>query len=121
MGLTTWKNAPDGAIRKPDVSIAKNYLNLEEIENLNRIVTMFLDYAENQAKKQRVMYMKDWVQKLDAFLQFNEVDILKNNGKVKHEIAKAFEKYRVIQDKIYKSDFDLFLADTKKLGELEQS
>ena len=126
MGLTTWKNAPDGAIRKPDVSIAKNYLNLEEIENLNRIVTMFLDYAENQAKKQRVMYMKDWVQKLDAFLQFNEEDILQNNGKVTHEIAKAFaesefEKYRVIQDKIYKSDFDLFLADTKKLGELEQS
>lgn len=118
MGLTSWKNAPDGAIRKSDVSTAKNYLNLEEIDNLNRIVTMFLDYAESQAKKQRVMYMKDWIQKLDAFLQFNEEDILQNNGKVTHEIAKAFaesefEKYRAIQDKTYKSDFDLFLQNVQ--------
>ena len=121
MGLTTWKNAPTGTIRKPDVSVAKNYLNEEELENLNRIVTMFLDYAESQAKKQRVMYMKDWVLKLDAFLQFNEEDILQDNGKVTHEIAKAFaeseyEKYRAIEDKNYKSDFDLFLEDVKKLG-----
>jgi len=120
MGLTSWKNAPDGAIRKSDVSTAKNYLNLEEIDNLNRIVTMFLDYAESQAKKQRVMYMKDWIQKLDAFLQFNEEDILQNNGKVTHEIAKAFAesefaKYRAIQDKTYKSDFDLFLQNVQEI------
>ncbi len=122
MGLTNWKNAPDGAIRKSDVSTAKNYLNLEELDNLNRIVTMFLDYAESQAKKQRVMYMKDWVKKLDAFLQFNEEDILNDNGKVTHEIAKAFaesefEKYRAIQDKTYKSDFDLFLQNVQKIEE----
>ncbi len=122
MGLTNWKNAPDGAIRKSDVSTAKNYLNLEELDNLNRIVTMFLDYAESQAKKQRVMYMKDWVKKLDAFLQFNEEDILNDNGKVPHEIAKAFaesefEKYRAIQDKTYKSDFDLFLQKVQKIEE----
>lgn len=117
MGLTTWKNAPDGDIRKTDVSIAKNYLNEEEIKNLNEIVTMFLDYAERQARRQQVLYMKDWIQKLDAFLQFNEEDILQNKGKVTHEIAKAFaeeefEKYRLIQDRIYKSDFDLFLERT---------
>ena len=122
MGLTNWKNAPDGAIRKSDVSTAKNYLNLEELDNLNRIVTMFLDYAESQAKKQRVMYMKDWVKKLDAFLKFNEEDILNDNGKVTHEIAKAFaesefEKYRAIQDKTYKSDFDLFLQKVQKIEE----
>lgn len=120
MGLTTWKNAPNGAIRKPDVSVAKNYLSFEELENLNRIVTMFLDYAESQAKKQRIMYMKDWIVKLDAFLQFNEEDILQNNGKVTHEIAKAFaeseyEKYHAIEDKNYKSDFDLFLESVNKL------
>lgn len=114
MGLTTWKNAPAGEIRKPDVSIAKNYLNEEELENLNRIVTMYLDYAEFQAKKRQVMYMQDWVEKLDSFLQFNEEEILHDKGKVTHEIAKSFaesefEKYRVIQDANYKSDFDKFL------------
>lgn len=118
MGLTTWKNALDGSIRKPDVSIAKNYLSEEEIQNLNEIVTMFLDYAERQARKSQVLYMKDWISKLDSFLQFNEEDILHDKGKVTHEIAKAFaesefEKYRVIQDKTYKSDFDRFLEDTQ--------
>lgn len=122
MGLTTWKNAPDGDIRKTDVSIAKNYLNEEEIKNLNEIVTMFLDYAERQARRQQVLYMKDWIQKLDVFLQFNEEDILQNKGKVTHEIAKAFaeeefEKYRLIQDRIYKSDFDLFLERTENNDE----
>lgn len=76
MGLTTWKNAPNGMIRKPDVSIAKNYLNETEMDDLNRIVSMYLDYAERQAKKGQVMYMKDWVKKLDAFLQFNERAVL---------------------------------------------
>lgn len=111
MGLTTWKNAPNGDIRKPDVSIAKNYLSQEEIDTLNRIVTMYLDFAELQAKRSQVMYMKDWVEKLNAFLQFNERDILENKGKVTHEIAKAFaegeyDKFRIIRDANYKSDFD---------------
>lgn len=117
MGLTTWKNAPDGDIRKPDVSIAKNYLSREEIKNLNEIVTMYLDYAERQAKRGQVMYMKDWVEKLNAFLQFNEEDVLQGKGKVTHEIAKAFaeeefEKCRVIRDATYKSDFDMLMEAT---------
>lgn len=114
MGLTSWKNAPSGKIRKSDVSVAKNYLKEEELTGLNRIVTMYLDYAEDTAKRRKVMYMSDWVEKLNAFLQFNEREILQDNGKVTHEIAKAFaenefEKYRVIQDKTYKSDFDKIL------------
>src|SRR3990170_6523281 len=105
MGLTTWKNSPKGAIRKTDVSIAKNYLNEKELDGLNRIVTMYLDYAEMQAMKGVVMYMKDWAIKLDAFLQFNEEAILKHQGKVSHEVAlslaeSAFEKYRIVQDKL---------------------
>jgi len=112
MGLTTWKNAPIGKIRKPDVSIAKNYLNEDELNNLNRIVSMYLDYAELQANNRKTMLMKDWIQKLDAFLQFNEQEILTNTGKITAEIAKAFaeheyEKYRVIQEKNYISDFDI--------------
>lgn len=112
MGLTTWKNAPKGSIRKTDVGIAKNYLNEKEMEGLNRIVTMYLDYAENQARKGIVMYMKDWIAKLDAFLQFNEEAVLKHQGKISHEVAltlaeNEFEKYRIVQDKLYKSDFDM--------------
>jgi len=111
MGLTNWKNAPKGSIRKTDIGIAKNYLNEKELDGLNRIVSMYLDYADNQAKKSVVMYMKDWVQKLDAFLQFNEEAVLKHQGNVSHEVAlalaeTAFEKYRLIQDKKYESDFD---------------
>jgi hypothetical protein len=111
MGLTTWKNAPKGPIRKTDVSIAKNYLDEKELVGLNRIVTMYLDYAEMQANNRKVMCMKDWVDKLDAFLKFNEKDILDNPGKVSAEVAKAFaeeefEKYRVIQDRLLESDFD---------------
>ena len=116
MGLTTWKNAPKGKILKTDVSVAKNYLEEKEISELNRIVTMYLDYAENQAKKQRPMKMEDWAEKLDAFLRFNEYEILDNPGKVSHEVAKAlaekeFEKYRVVQDREFISDFD---RDTQK-------
>jgi hypothetical protein len=111
MGLTTWKNAPKGAIRKTDVGTAKNYLNEKELDGLNRIVTMYLDYAENQAKKGIVMYMKDWIVKLDAFLQFNEEAILKHQGKVSHQVAIAlaeeeYEKYKVAQDRLLESDFD---------------
>ena len=119
MGLLTWKNAPKGKIRKTDIGIAKNYLNQTELNRLNRIVTMYLDYAENQAEKRVVMNMKDWVEKLDAFLQFNEKAILKDAGMVSHEVALAlaeneFEKYHIVQDKLFESDFD---KEVKKLEE----
>ena len=124
MGLTSWKNAPQGRIRKSDVSIAKNYLNQEELEGLNRIVTMYLDYAEDQAKRRKVMYMSDWMEKLNAFLIFNEREILQNNGKITHEIAKSFaesefEKYRIVQDQLFESDFDRFVKLENQVKELE--
>src|SRR5574344_24042 len=114
MGLTSWKNSPNGRIRKDDVVVAKNYLSLEELDFFNRIVTMYLDYAEMQAKNKKVMYMKDWIVKLDAFLQFNEKEVLEHKGKISHEVAvtlalNEFEKYRVVQDKEYLSDFDKLL------------
>ena len=117
MGLTTWKNAPKGKILKSDVSIAKNYLEENEIKGLERIVSMYLDYAENQAARQIPMKMTEWVKKLDAFLQFNEYDILNNAGRVSHEIAKTlaeqeYEKFRVKQDRTFESDFD---REVKKL------
>lgn len=111
MGLMTWKNAPHGKILKPDVSVAKNYLFEDEIKGLERIVSMYLDYAENQAARQIAMKMADWVAKLDAFLAFNEYDILKDTGKVSHAVAKslaekAFDKFRVLQDRAFESDFE---------------
>ena len=119
MGLTTWKNAPKGRIRKSDVVVAKNYLDETEIKNLNDIVTMYLDYAERQAKKGVVMYMEDWSKRLDAFLQFNEEEILQGSGKVSHAMAvelaeKEYEKYKVIRDREYVSDFDRLLIETEK-------
>jgi hypothetical protein len=119
MGLTTWKNAPHGAIRNTDVAVAKNYLNEKELNALNRIVTMYLDYAEDQAERHNAMYMKDWVTKLDAFLQFNEKEILDNAGKVTTAIAKAFaesefEKYRIVQDRLFESDFDRMIQQLEK-------
>ena len=120
MGLTTWKNAPEGKILKKDVSVAKNYLSEEEISELNRIVNMYLDYAENQARRHKIMSMEDWVARLDAFLKFNEYDILENPGKVSKAVAEEmakteFEKYRKIQDRDYISDFDNDVA-RKYLG-----
>jgi hypothetical protein len=117
MGLTTWKHAPDGKIIKSDVSIAKNYLNDKEIKALNRIVTMYLDYAEDQAEKNIPMTMKDWSEKLNVFLKFNDKDILENAGNISAELAKEFaesefEKYRPIQDRAFESDFD---REVKKL------
>jgi len=111
MGLKTWKNAPKGKILKSDVIIAKNYLEEKEIKELERIVSMYLDYAENQAARQIPMKMTDWINKLDAFLQFNEYDILKDPGKISHEVAlklveEEFDKFRIIQDRSYESDFD---------------
>jgi len=109
--LTTWKNAPEGKILKSDVSIAKNYLIEQEIKELERIVTMYLDYAENQAARQIPMRMADWVTKLDAFLKFNEYDVLTNAGSVSAEVAKrlAEEQYatfRIQQDRRFESDFE---------------
>ena len=117
MGLTTWKKSPNGKILKSDVVVAKNYLNEREVKFLNRIVTMYLDYAENQAEKGIPMTMTDWSGKLNAFLKFNDAEILKNAGKVTAEVAKSFaesefEKYRIVQDKNYISDFD---KEVKKL------
>ncbi|NQU82950.1 MAG: virulence RhuM family protein [Parcubacteria group bacterium] len=111
MGLTTWKYAPEGKIRQTDVVIAKNYFAERELDMLNRIVTMYLDYAEMQAKKGVIMHMKDWVEKLNAFLKFNEQEILEDCGRVSHEVAEslALNEYKVfhkIQDKNYISDFD---------------
>jgi hypothetical protein len=111
MGLTAWKKAPDGKIIKSDVVIAKNYLDKKEIKFLNRIVTMYLDYAEHQAEKGIPMTMNDWSEKLNTFLKYNDEKILENTGKITAEIAKVFaesefEKYRPIQDRIFESDFD---------------
>ncbi len=118
MGLTTWKNAPKGKIIKTDVSIAKNYLTEKELKQLDRFVTMYLDYAETQAEQNIPMTMDDWAKRLNAFLQFNQKDILTNAGKVTQAIAKTFaecefEKYRIIQDRLFESDFD---KDVKRIG-----
>ena len=115
MGLTSWEQYPDGKIQKYDVSIAKNYLSKEELRALERIVTMYLDYAEYQASRHIPMTMQDWSQRLNRFLEFNEHEILHDTGRVTHEIAKAFaesefEKYRIVQDELFESDFDRFLA-----------
>ena len=119
MGLTTWRNAPDGKIVKADVSIAKNYLVVNEMAELNEIVTMYLDYATRQARRHIPMTMIDWSSKLDAFLQFNDAEILQDKGKVTAAIAKSFaesefEQYRVIQDGLYQSDFDRLIANLEK-------
>ena len=115
MGLTSWEQYPNGKIQKYDVSIAKNYLSREELQALERIVTMYLDYAEYQAGRHIPMTMQDWSQRLNRFLEFNEHEILHDTGRVTHEIAKAFaesefEKYRIVQDRMFESDFDHFLA-----------
>ena len=117
MGLTTWKNAPTGKILKGDVTVAKNYLIEREIEELERIVSMYLDYAENQAARQIPMKMADWVARLDAFLQFNEYEVLTNAGKVSAEVAKRlaeaqYHEFRVRQDREFESDFE---AEVKRI------
>ena len=121
MGLITWKNAPKGKILKSDVSIAKNYLSHLEIKDLNEIVSMYLDYAARQARRNVPMSMLDWQEKLDAFLLFNDEQLLDNAGSVKASVAKAFaesefEKYRVVQDRAYVSDFDKLLLQTEELS-----
>ena len=118
MGLTNWKNYPNGKIIASDVTVAKNYLTKDELKSLERIVTMYLDYAEDQAERHIPMTMEDWKAKLDVFLQFNEREVLNNPGKVSHKVAESFalsefEKYRIIQDKLFESDFDKFMIEIK--------
>jgi hypothetical protein len=124
MGLTTWKNAPAGPIRRTDVTGAKNYLSQDEITELNRVVTMYLDYAEDQARRHTPMHMADWVTKLDAFLQFNERNILTHAGKITHQLAEdharaQFEKYDAERHRIGAaqptSDFDKAVEEAKRL------
>lgn len=125
MGLATWKEAPLGKIQKFDVSVAKNYLNEKEIDFLNRLVTMYLDFAEMQADNKMPMTMEDWSVRLDGFIEFNGRELLMDAGKVSAEQAKLhaetqFEKYRIVQDRLFRSDFDLYLesvSEVRKYGE----
>jgi len=124
MGLTTWETAPDGKIVKSDVSVAKNYLSAEEMRYLERIVSLYLDYAELQAERKIPMSMEDWAKRLDGFLEFNGNEILTGPGKVSAEQAKLyaesqFEKYRITQDQLFQSDFDRFLELEPKLKQLQ--
>ena len=114
MGLTTWENAPNGKISKTDVTVAKNYLSEQEMHYLERIVSLYLDYAELQAERKIPMSMEDWAKRLDGFLEFNGNELLTGPGKISAEQAKLhaeteYEKYRIIQDRLYESDFDRFL------------
>ena len=118
MGLTSWKQSPDGKILKSDVSIAKNYLTSKELEFLQDIVNMYLDIAENRAKRQIPMKMQDWVEELNTMLKTNRYDILKGKGSISAEMAKEFaeneyEKFREEQDKNYISDFDRIIEECK--------
>ena len=118
MGLTSWKQSPNGPIYKYDVDVAKNYLTKKELHDLNRIVTMYLDYAELQAENHNAMTMQDWIEKLDAFLQFNGQDILHNAGKISQKVAqelayKEYDKFKLKQDKLYVSDYDMFVEQIK--------
>ncbi len=119
MGLTTWEAAPNGKIIKADVSIAKNYLSDEEMSYMERIVSLYLDYAELQAERQIPMSMEDWAKRLDGFLEFNGNEILTGAGKISAEQAKLyaeteFEKYRTVQDRIFMSDYDKFLIELEE-------
>ena len=124
MGLQTWKNAPDGKILENDVVVAKNYLSKEEITELNNLVSMYLDFAERQVKLGHIISMQEWKDKLELFLNLNEYNISKDNGKIKREIADKlaldeYDKYRVVQDKKYISDFDELLIETKNIKSKE--
>jgi len=122
LGLTSWRRSPQGKIMPSDAVIAKNYLDSKELEHLNRIGNMYLDYAEMQAARGRAMAMKDWIKKLNAFLKFSEYEILTNAGKISHEVAESlaleeYEKYRVKQDRNYISEFDQEVKRLLKSGE----
>lgn len=125
MGLTTWENAPDGKILKADVTVAKNYLNEQEMNYLERIVALYLDYAELQAERKIPMSMEDWAKRLDGFLEFNGNELLTGPGKISAEQAKLhaeteYEKYRVIQDRLYESDFDRFMMLEKEVSHKDE-
>ena len=116
MGLTTWQDAPNGKIKKSDVTVAKNYLTEKELGQLNRMVSAYLDFAENMANRHIPLTMADWEKRLNKFIEMFEYGLLQDAGKVTAEIAKLhaeteFEKYRIVQDRLYKSDFDLFLEE----------
>ena len=122
MGLTTWADAPDGKIMKSDVSIAKNYLSEQEIRSLERIVSAYLDLAEDRAERHIPMTMEDWSKRLDLFLMADDREILQDTGKISAEIAKAkaeteFEKYRIVQDRLFMSDFDRYLEELENKAE----
>lgn len=122
MGLMTWKNSPKGKILKSDITVGKNYLKESQIRELNRIVSMYLDFAENQAERGVVMKMADWVEKLDAFLRFNEYEILTNPGKMSRAMAEElahseYEKFRPIQDREFVSDFDQIVKKVREKGD----
>ena len=111
MGLTSWEHAPEGKILKTDVIVAKNYLNKDELESLGRIVNAYLDLAEERARRKIPMTMEDWAKRLDAFLEFTDREVLRDSGKISTGMAKAhaeseFEKYRIVQDQLFESDFD---------------
>ena len=122
MGLTTWADAPDGKIRKSDVTVAKNYLSEVELGQLNRMVSAYLDFAENMTQRHIPLTMQDWESRLNSFIEMFEYGLLKDAGKVSAEIAKLhaeteFEKYRVIQDKLFMSDYDRYLLELEKEAE----
>lgn len=126
MGLTTWESAPEGKIVKTDVSIAKNYLSVDELNSLARIVNAYLELAENRAKRRIPMTMEDWAKRLDKFLEFDERDVLQNAGTISAKIAKdhaecEFEKYRIIQDSLFESDFDRETKAIEQEFELEKT
>lgn len=126
MGLTTWKDAPNGKIKKSDVTIAKNYLSEYELSQLNRMVTAYLDFAENMALRKIPLTMADWEKRLNGFIQMFEYGLLQDAGKVSAEIAKLhaeteFEKYRIVQDRLYKSDYDLYLEELERKQETKNA
>ena len=126
MGLTTWKDAPNGKIKKSDVTIAKNYLSEYELSQLNRMVTAYLDFAENMALRKIPLTMADWEKRLNGFIQMFEYGLLQDAGKVSAEIAKLhaeteFEKYRIVQDRLYKSDYDLYLEELERKMETKNA
>jgi len=121
MGLTSWENSPDGKILKNDVVVAKNYLTSQELESLGRLVNAWLDLAEDRARRQIPMTMEDWAKRLDRFLEFDDRNLLEDGGKVTAERAKEFaesefEKYRMVQDRLFESDFDRMLNRDKTVG-----
>jgi hypothetical protein len=125
MGLQTWKNAPKGKILESDVVVAKNYLDREELNELNNLVSMYLDYAERQVKLGHIISMKEWKEKLELFLKLNEYNILQDNGKIKREMADAlalseYEKYRIKQDQTYLSDFDELIEFSKRARSINE-